>query len=145
MTHLLNLENLQFALKNETSLYTGVLYYCKLGYVCLISWPKIGVHVLERNFQAAHWPRVILGQIFLSPVNLTDFPLEQQTVPNVLRPKCIAKTSELPQDTLTVALMVGGHGSGFVSVCHGQSLVFFCMIQSPKVLFLLRDLAIPIV
>ena len=93
--------------------------------------------------------RLLTGRIIwpnsLSPVNLTDFPLEQQTVPNVLRPKRIAKTSELPQDTLTVALTVGGHGSGFISVCHGQSLFFFHTIQSPKVSFLQRDLALLIV
>ena len=132
MTHLLNLENLQFALKMK-HLSTPVCYNCKLGYY-LISWPKIEVHVSERNFQATHWPH-----------NLAKFPLEQQTVPNVLRPKCIAKTSELPQDTLTVALTVGSHGSGFVSVCHGQSLFFFRTIQSPKVSFLQRDLALPMV
>ena len=93
------------------------------------------VHLLEMYFSDCSLA-ALFGQISLSPVNLTDFPLEQQTVPNVLRPKRIAKMSELPQDTLMVVLTVGSHGSGFVSVCHGQSLVFFRTIQSPKVSFL---------
>ena len=61
---------------------------CKLNY-CLISWLKIGVHVLERNFQAAHWPHNLAN--FPSPVNLTDFPLEQQAVPSVPRSKTLPR------------------------------------------------------
>ena len=46
----------------------------------------------------------------LSPVNLTDFPLEQQTVPNVLGSKRVAKTVELLKTRWAVMLMVGGPG-----------------------------------
>ena len=55
--------------------------------------------------------RLLTGRIIwlnsLSPVNLTDFPLEQHTVSNVLNPKSIAKTGELHKTRWTVMLTVG--------------------------------------
>ena len=51
MTHLLNLEILQFAAEVKEN-YTGVL---NLKLNCLISRPKQGVHNFCRNFNAAHW------------------------------------------------------------------------------------------
>ena len=58
--------------------------------------------------------RLLTGRIIwlnsLRPVNLTDFPLKQQTVPNTLNPKNIAKMGELPKTRWAVTLMVGGPG-----------------------------------
>ena len=105
-------------------------------------WPKNGSSLFRNEFFRLLSGRVIWPNF---PKSGEFNRLEQQTVPNVLRPKRIAKMSELPQDTLMVALTVGSHVSGFVSICNGQSLVFFRMIQSPKVSFLQQDLAILIV
>ena len=76
MTHLFNLETLQFAAKIKGN-YTGVLS-SKLN--CLISRPKHGVH----NFVeiSVLLTGRIIWPISLSPVNSTNFPLEQQAVPN---------------------------------------------------------------
>ena len=58
--------------------------------------------------------RLLTGRIIwlnsLRPVNLTDFPLKQQTVPNALNPKNIAKTGELPKTRWAVMLTVGSPG-----------------------------------
>ena len=58
--------------------------------------------------------RLLTGRIIwlnsLRPVNLTDFPLKQHTVPNALNPKNIAKTGELPKTRWAVTLTVGGPG-----------------------------------
>ena len=51
MTHLIDLETLQFAFYFKYY-YTGVLYN-KLN--CLILQLKPGVHVSQINFHAAHW------------------------------------------------------------------------------------------
>ena len=56
----------------------------------------------------------------LSPVNLTDFPFEQHTVPNVLNPKSIAKTSELQKTRWVATLTVGG--PGLTSYLHAMDI-----------------------
>ena len=102
MTHLINLETLQFAFYFN-QYYTGVLYH-KLN--CLILKPKVGVHFTRRIYML--FTGRIIWPSSLSPVNLTDFPLEQQAVPNVLRLKESAKNERTPQRH--VALLMGRPG-----------------------------------
>ena len=86
MTHLINLETLQFAFYFK-QYYTGVLYH------------KLNCLILRRKTRSSRFTDEIsmlltghiIWPIFLSLVNLTDFPLEQEAVPNVLKPKIIAK------------------------------------------------------
>ena len=93
--------------------------------------------------------RLLTGRIIwlnsLRPVNLTDFPLKQHTVPNALNPKNIAKTGELPKTHWAVTLTVGGPGLTPSLYVMDILLSFFRTIQSPKVSLLQRDLTIPIV
>ena len=95
--------------------------------------------------------RLLTGRIIwpnsLSPVNLTDFPLEQQTVPSVLSPKSIAKTGELLKTRWAVMLTVGG--PGLTSSLHAMDIpcsvsphdsVLYSPVNVLIFLFLWRDL-----
>ena len=68
----------------------------------------------------------IIWPIFPSPVNLTDFPQEQQVVPNALRSKALSSQVNSPRHVVTNG---GQSGSSLVSACRGQSLVIFRTIQ----------------
>ena len=86
MTHLLNLQSLQFTSKSKHYL-TGVLFQVSklFNFVAETRSSRFVDEISMLLTSHIIWPNS------LSPVNLTNFPLEQQAVPHVLKSKIITK------------------------------------------------------